>query len=259
MFIGHFGPAFLAKALLPDLPLGWSMLAGSLNDFIFCVFVLLGIENLKPASQLPGVYQISCTYPYTHSIPGFFAVSLLWTALSTIRGFRTPIIMAQSLIVLSHFFLEIPVHRADIGLTQQGPFIGWGWFDSAAVTFLLDNACLLFGLYLYAQKTSAFPSASPSGATNSQASGWLNSLRNTVNRYKAHVSDLRTFWLVLNVANVLFYYAPGLHTSASIAIVSGVQILMLSAYGAFLDSNRMYKRVDQSKRDDQVARSNWVG
>ena len=54
MFIGHFGVALAAKRVAPKSSLGTLILAAQFLDFLWPVFVLLGIEHVRIA---PGVTQ----------------------------------------------------------------------------------------------------------------------------------------------------------------------------------------------------------
>jgi hypothetical protein len=49
MFIGHFGVALAAKRVAPETSLGTLILAAQFLDFLWPVFLLLGIERVRVA------------------------------------------------------------------------------------------------------------------------------------------------------------------------------------------------------------------
>ena len=53
MFIGHFGVALAAKRVAPKTSLGTLILAAQFLDFLWPVFVLLGIEHVRIALGRP--------------------------------------------------------------------------------------------------------------------------------------------------------------------------------------------------------------
>jgi hypothetical protein len=77
MFIGHYGPAFGAKAGCGPFPLWVLFVAVQFMDVIWSIFVLSGIEKMRivpgfmPASSLDLYYM-----PYTHGLFGALALSV---------------------------------------------------------------------------------------------------------------------------------------------------------------------------------------
>ena len=51
MFIGHFGVALAAKRVAPKTSLGTLILAAQFLDFLWPVFLLLGIEHVQNRSR----------------------------------------------------------------------------------------------------------------------------------------------------------------------------------------------------------------
>ena len=69
MFIGHFGVALAAKKIAPKTSLGTLILAAQFLDFLWPLFLLLGIEHVRIA---PGITRVSPLdfndYPISHSL-----------------------------------------------------------------------------------------------------------------------------------------------------------------------------------------------
>ena len=78
MFIGHYGPSFLAKRAEHGVPLWVLFIAVQLLDVFWGVFVLLGIERVRIVPGFTKTNALDLYYmPYTHSLPGAFAWAFL--------------------------------------------------------------------------------------------------------------------------------------------------------------------------------------
>ena len=152
MFIGHFGVALAAKKVAPRASLGTLILAAQFLDFLWPLFLLLGIEHVKIA---PGIFVASplefTDYPISHSL----LMALVWALLFggtyyMQRGYaRGTWVVAAA--VLSHWVLDFIVHRPDLPLLPGGRLragLGlWNFFlGSIAVEALFFGAGL--GIYL---------------------------------------------------------------------------------------------------------------
>ena len=67
---------------------------------------------------------------------------------------KSSIALVMGVAVFSHFVLDIPVHRADLGLIGNMYKIGFGLYNYPLPSFLLEAACLLGGLWLYLRSTT---------------------------------------------------------------------------------------------------------
>jgi hypothetical protein len=69
MFIAHFGVALAAKKASPRTSLGTLILAAQFLDFLWPVFLLLGIEHMVIAPGITKVSPLDFTdYPFSHSL-----------------------------------------------------------------------------------------------------------------------------------------------------------------------------------------------
>jgi len=120
MLAGHYGAAFLAKALEPRLPLWILAIAVQLVDVLWAVFVLAGIEHLRVDPSLASNPLDLYDMPYTHSLLG----TLAWAALAATAVFVWRRERLASLVVAgavaSHWLLDWVVHRPDL-LLWSGP------------------------------------------------------------------------------------------------------------------------------------------
>jgi hypothetical protein len=74
MFVGHYGPSFLAKRVEPAIPLWVLFLAVQLLDVFWGIFILLGIEKVRIVPGYTETNALDLYYmPYTHGLPGALA------------------------------------------------------------------------------------------------------------------------------------------------------------------------------------------
>ena len=157
MFIGHFGVGLGAKKAAPGISLGTLFLASQFLDLLWPTLLLFGWEHVKIQPGITDLVPLNFTdYPYSHSL--LFAI--LWGIviggiyLLVKKNFRGAIILA--LCVLSHWVLDLPVHRPDLPLFPgSAKFVGFGLWNHAAVAILLEGAVFLTGLGLYLNATVA--------------------------------------------------------------------------------------------------------
>lgn len=160
MFIGHYGVALAAKRVDKNIPLGLLFFATQFVDILFFALVLVGVERV---SIVPGITAVSpfdfTYYPYSHS----FTASLLWAGLffvvfkiipskSGSRNNRSTLVVAA--IVLSHFFLDLIVHRPDLPLFGDNSYkFGLGLWNYVITSSLIEILILVIGLWLYLKST----------------------------------------------------------------------------------------------------------
>ncbi|ABC63204.1 hypothetical protein [Erythrobacter litoralis] len=162
MFIGHWAPAFLAAAASPRAPkLGTLFIAGQLVDWAFMGFLLVGVEEMR---IVPGITTMNAMdlyhMPYTHSLLGsgvfalaFAAILILWR-----RDLTGAII--GGLVVLSHWFIDLLVHRPDLTLAGSQPKYGLGLWNYPAVAVPLELILIIGAFTLYMRSTKG-PIAPP--------------------------------------------------------------------------------------------------
>jgi hypothetical protein len=158
VFLGHYGLAFAAKRAAPRTSLGALAFAAEFLDELWPIFLLLGVEHVKivpglmAASPLDFVY-----YPFSHSL----LLAVVWGALIggvyyVLRRYgRGAWVMA--ILVVSHWFLDLPVHRPDLPLWPgaNSPKLGSGLWNSVAATYGIEFAFYAIGFGIYMRATRA--------------------------------------------------------------------------------------------------------
>jgi len=156
VFIGHFAVGFAAKRAAPSVSLGTLFVACELVDLIWPVFLLTGIERARIE---PGITAFTpfdfVHYPWTHSL----LMSAAWAALfgvlylSIRKNSRAAMVVA--LVVLSHWFLDLIVHRPDLPLVPGGAVFGLGLWNSIPATLIVESLLFAGGLAVYLKATRA--------------------------------------------------------------------------------------------------------
>jgi membrane-bound metal-dependent hydrolase YbcI (DUF457 family) len=157
MFLGHYGAAFAAKRLAPRASLGTFALAAQLLDELWPILVLMGVERVRVAPDEMAANPLAFEYyPYTHSLLGavFWSVILAASYYALRRERRTALIIG--LLVLSHWILDVPMHRPDLQLWPGSSVrVGLGAWRSIPLTIALELIVFLGGLAIYLRATRA--------------------------------------------------------------------------------------------------------
>src|SRR5712691_6536780 len=158
MFVGHYGPSFAAKALKRPIPLWVLFLAVPLLDVFWSIFVLLGVEKVRIVPGFTATNPLDLYYmPYTHSLDG----AILWAIAAGVGywvfrkadGWSAAAIIGAA--VLSHWVLDLVVHRPDLPLYDNRLKVGFGLWDRPIAAFALEIVFLFGGMYLYWAATEA--------------------------------------------------------------------------------------------------------
>ncbi|HET7364038.1 MAG TPA: hypothetical protein VFJ70_10775 [Burkholderiales bacterium] len=155
MFIGHFAVAFAAKRALPTVSLASWFIASELIDFIWPILLLLGIESAVIAPGITAFTPLDFVhYPWSHSLLmcavwAVAAAALYWT-----RSRVAAVLLG--LVVLSHWFLDLIVHRPDLPLAPGTDMkLGFGLWSSIPGTLAVELALFAVGLGFYLHGTGA--------------------------------------------------------------------------------------------------------
>lgn len=164
MFTGHYAPAFVAAAARPRhrVPLAIGFVAVQLVDFGFFGLMLAGIEKLRIVPGITAMNPLDLYHmPYTHSLAGSAAWAaafalVLWLGRSAPRA-----ALIGGALVLSHWLLDLIVHRPDLTLAGSPPAFGFGLWDQPLVAMPLETGilALAFAFYVAAARPSVLRAA----------------------------------------------------------------------------------------------------
>jgi hypothetical protein len=159
MFVGHYGPAYAAKAAEPRLSLGVLFLATQTLDIVWTALNLLGIEHTDLDTGLKSNPQRFLYFPLSHGL----TAALAWSVVAYIvcrlvlNGTRTEkhraaLILAAT--VGSHWVLDLLVHRPDMPIVGNTIKVGLGLWEHPVIAFLVESGVLLAGLIYYLWTTT---------------------------------------------------------------------------------------------------------
>ena len=141
MFAGHYGASYALRTVEKRASLGLLFLAVQFIDVLWAIFVLLGIEKVQLAPQLPASRLMYNFIPFRF-IP-------------TSKGARrSAIALVMALGVFSHWILDFFVHRPDLGLIGEIEKVGLGLYNYPVLAFSLEAVVLLGGLWFYMRSTT---------------------------------------------------------------------------------------------------------
>ncbi len=152
MFIGHYGPAFGAKAAVRRVPLWVFFLAVQFMDVVWSVLVLAGVEKVRIHPGLMEGSPLDLYYmPYTHGLFGAIGLSILYGAIVAFffRDGKGAVFLACALAVFSHWICDLLVHRPDLWIYDDVK-VGFGLWRWLWISLPLELAVLAAGAWLYA-------------------------------------------------------------------------------------------------------------
>jgi hypothetical protein len=152
MFIGHYGPALAAKAVVKTVPLWMLFVAAQWVDFLWATLVILGIEKVRIIENFFGVSPLDLYYmPFSHGLPSAVLLSLLagGLAAAVLGGNRIAVIAAVGATSFSHWLLDLAVHRPDLPLVFDEMKVGFGLWAYPYVSVPVEIALVLGGVWLY--------------------------------------------------------------------------------------------------------------
>ena len=215
MFIGHFALSFAAKKAAPKVSLGTLFIA---TQFVDIVWPFLLLFNIEKVAIVPGFTQSNALeflhFPYTHSL----LAGLFWGAVTALaywlikRDKRGAIVIG--LCVLSHWFLDLLVHTADLPLSPFGDSrFGFGLWNHVALSLTIETILFLGGLYIYAGFTKAKTKAGKWGL-------WA----------------FAVFLILFNISNTFGPPPPADITTLSLTLIALMAIIIALAY--WIDKKR---------------------
>jgi hypothetical protein len=154
MFAGHFGVGLAAKRAAPRVSIGTFFLAVQWADLLWPVLLLAGVEHVRIA---PGLMKLCALdfydYPWSHSLVALVVWGILFGAIHWIvrRDLRAALILG--LCVVSHWFLDVLMHRPDVPLLPRGPYVGLGLWNSVRGTLVVEGLVYAAGIAIYVRAT----------------------------------------------------------------------------------------------------------
>ena len=216
MFIGHYAPGLAIKAAKPAIPMWLLFIAVQLVDIAWALLVLLGIEKVRIVPGITASNPLDLYYmPYTHSLVAAVlwsvAAAVVWRLLPRSRSWPAAAWIGAA--VLSHWVLDLLVHRPDLPLYNNVMKVGFGLWNLPVLALALE-AVLFFGCMLFYLKRT-------------QAVG-------NFGRYAMPV-----FGLVLFAFQAALVFGPPPPSSTAAAVSALMAYVLVAAVAYWLDRQRV--------------------
>ena len=150
MFIGHWAPALAAAAVSKRAPkLGVLFIAAQLVDWAFFLFAMVGIEKMRVVPGITAMNPMDLYHlPYTHSLVGTAVFALAFAAILVLGGRQAITAALGAVVVLSHWLVDVVVHRPDMTLAGGDSRIGLGLWNYPAIAIGLELV-IVFGAFAF--------------------------------------------------------------------------------------------------------------
>ncbi len=216
MLLGHFGVGFGAKSVAPKVSIGTLILAVLFVDLLWPTLLILGIEHVKIAPGITTVTPLDfVSYPFSHSLLMVCIWGILFGVGYWLFRKNTKAAIILGLCVVSHWVLDLIVHRPDLPLFPgASPELGFGLWNSLIGTLFVEFLFFGIGIALYLNTTKA---------------------KNRVGKY--------TFWGLATFLTIIYFgnvFGPTPSNTESIAWVGHLQWLFVG-WGYWIDRNRTMK------------------
>jgi hypothetical protein len=154
MLIGHIALGLAAKRATPRVSLAVLIAAAQLADILWPIFVAIGLEQVRIDPGNTAVTPLDfVSYPYSHSLLLLvgWGLAMALVCRPFARGRRALAVI--SALVISHWVLDVIVHRPDMPLYPGGPKFGLGLWSSIPITLAVEVPMFLAGLWIYTRVT----------------------------------------------------------------------------------------------------------
>lgn len=160
MFIGHYAPAFVAAASPKSPRLGALFVAAQLVDIAFFSFLILGVEQMRLTPQATVMNAMDLYHmPWTHSLAGAIAWGAAFAiVVKLMRGSWIGGAIGGA-VVVSHWLIDLLVHRPDLTLAGNPPALGLGLWNHPWIEIPLELAFAFGGLWFFVSRTRAITGA----------------------------------------------------------------------------------------------------
>jgi hypothetical protein len=155
MFIGHFAPALLARGITEDAPnLGLLFIAAQLVDWAFFTFAIFGIEQLRIVPGITAMNPYDLVFmPYSHSLLATAGWALVFGVVVGVVLRNMVAAAWGAIVVLSHWLLDLLVHRPDLTIAGGEDKYGLGLWNTPHIEMPLEIGLVLLAYWFYISRT----------------------------------------------------------------------------------------------------------
>lgn len=154
MFIGHLGAGLVLKKFDQKTNLAWFFVSVLLPDLLLWIFILVGIERVIVPPDFNNLHYLKFFFPYSHSLIGTVAWSLLTYVIAEIITKRRKTAILLGVGVLSHYLFDFIVHTPDLTIAgDNSAVIGLGLWNHMYLAMSVEIIIFLTGLIIYIVST----------------------------------------------------------------------------------------------------------
>jgi len=155
MFIGHWAPALAAAVVSKRQPrLGTLFVAAQLVDWVFFALLLTGNEKMRVAPGITAMNPMDLYHmPITHSLAGSAAFAAGFALLVWLWRRELGFALLAGAVVVSHWLLDLVVHRPDLTLAGGPPKLGFGLWNHPWIAIPLELGLIFGALAFYLSRT----------------------------------------------------------------------------------------------------------
>jgi hypothetical protein len=181
MFIGHYAPAFVAATSPKSPRLGALFVAAQLVDIAFFSFLILGVEHMRLTPHATVMNAMDLYHmPWTHSLIGAIGWGTAFAVVIRLMHGSWTAGAIGGAVVVSHWVVDLLVHRPDLTLAGNTPALGLGLWNHPWIEIPLELAFAFGGLWFFVSRTRPIggagkwsPIALAAGMAVFQAINWL--------------------------------------------------------------------------------------
>lgn len=213
MFIGHFGVGLAGKSAAKRVSLGTLFMAAQWVDLVWPILLLFGVERVEIDPGNTAFTPLNFVYyPFTHSLVGVLIWAALFATVYFVLRRQLKTSMFLGLLVVSHWLLDLIVHRPDLPLTLSNEhMLGLGLWNQVSLTIIVEGLIFVAGAAIYMVATKA---------------------EDKIGKYGTF--GLLAFLIIINVLNII---GPPPDNTTAIAVVGNAQwLIVIWAY--WIDRHR---------------------
>jgi hypothetical protein len=155
MLVGHFAVGMVAKRIERKVSLGTLVLAAMAADFLWCVFMIAGIDQVS-LKQGRGAanYLVASNIAMSHGLLTNFLWGGLFAGAYFLRKRYPRGALVLGAVAVSHWLLDFVAHKPDMALAPglSGVY-GLGLWTSIPATLVVEGGLWLAAIMLYARAT----------------------------------------------------------------------------------------------------------
>ena len=159
MLIGHYGPAFMIKAIDKKVPLWMLFIAVQVPDIIWGILILLGVEKSSINDELSSNPLVLSYMPYSHGMLSTIIYSLIIVGILLLFPYfkhnkKTAWWLGAA--VFSHWILDFISHRPDLPIIGNSMKVGLGLWNYPTLATIIEIGIFLGGAIWYAISVKGF-------------------------------------------------------------------------------------------------------